>query len=142
MKAGSRVLINTSPEPFTNWTASVSEDIAVFGGLWAALHHPWVFLGLLVVFIILMIWLLPKIWSAIKSVFAWLGRLFGGEGAPSPVLATANGASPEWAVESEVAADPPANGDGLGKIARLKELFDSGALTKEEFNVEKAKILK
>ena len=95
MKAGIRVLINTSPEPFTNWTASVSEDVAVFGGLWAALHHPWVFLGLLVVFIILMIWLLPKIWSAIKSVFAWLGRLFGGEGAPSPVLATANGASPE-----------------------------------------------
>ena len=140
-KAGGRVLINTSPEPFTNWTASVSEDVAVFGGLWAALHHPWVFLGLLVVFIILMIWLLPKIWSAIKSVFAWLGRLFGGGGAPSPALATANGA-PEETVESEVAVDAPPDGDGLEKIARLKELFDSGALTEEEFNAEKAKILK
>jgi hypothetical protein len=106
------------------------------------LHHPWVFLGLLVVFIILMIWLLPKIWSAVKSVFAWLGRLFGGGGVPSPALATANRASLEWAVEREVAADPPANSDGLGKITRLKELFDSGALTEEEFNAEKAKISK
>ena len=35
-KAGSRVMINASPEPFTNWFASVSEDVAVFGGLWAA----------------------------------------------------------------------------------------------------------
>jgi hypothetical protein len=37
-KAGSRVLINTSPEPVTNWTASISEDLLVIGGLWAALN--------------------------------------------------------------------------------------------------------
>ena len=35
-KTGSRILINTSPEPVTNWTASVLEDIAVIGGLWTA----------------------------------------------------------------------------------------------------------
>jgi hypothetical protein len=28
-KSGSRVIINTSPEPLTNWTASVAEDILV-----------------------------------------------------------------------------------------------------------------
>lgn len=77
-KAGSRVMINASPEPFTNWAASLSEDAAVIAGIWAALHHPYVFLGLLLVFILLMIWLLPKLWRAIKSVFAFLGRLFGG----------------------------------------------------------------
>ncbi len=76
-KAGSRVMINTSPEPFTNWTASVAEDIAVIGGLWAALHHPYVFLGLMILFIILMIWLLPKLWKGIKKVFGFLGRLIG-----------------------------------------------------------------
>ncbi|MCV6638234.1 DUF4126 domain-containing protein [Candidatus Albibeggiatoa sp. nov. NOAA] len=76
-KAGGRVLLNTSPEPVTNWTASVTEDAAVFGGLWAALYHPWVFIGLLAVFILLMVWLLPKIWSGIKTVFAALARLFG-----------------------------------------------------------------
>ena len=32
-KAGSRVLINTSPEPVSNWFASVGEDIAVILGL-------------------------------------------------------------------------------------------------------------
>jgi len=77
-KAGGRVLINTSPEPFSNWTASVSEDVAVFGGLWAALNHPFIFLGLLAAFILLMVWLLPKLWRSIKQVFAFVGRLFGG----------------------------------------------------------------
>jgi len=76
-KAGSRVLINTSPEPFSNWAASVSEDLTVIGGLWAALHYPWLFLGLLAAFVILMIWLLPKLWRGIKTVLAWLGRLLG-----------------------------------------------------------------
>jgi hypothetical protein len=75
-KAGSRVLINTSPEPFTNWGASVGEDVAVVAGLWTAMNYPWVFLGFLVVFIVLLIWLLPKIWRGIKKVFGALARLF------------------------------------------------------------------
>ena len=76
-KAGTRVLINASPEPFTNWTASVGEDVMVIGGLWAALNHPWLFIAALVVFIILLIWLLPKLWRGIKRVFGWLGRKLG-----------------------------------------------------------------
>ncbi|OQY25486.1 MAG: hypothetical protein B6I37_00865 [Desulfobacteraceae bacterium 4572_35.2] len=75
-KAGSRVMINTSPEPVSNWAASIGEDLAVFGGLWLALNHPLLFLAALVVFIILLIWLLPKMWRAIKKVFAAIGRLF------------------------------------------------------------------
>lgn len=84
-KAGTRVLINTSPEPFTNWTASILEDVGVIAGLWAALNHPVLFLVLLVLFILLLIWLLPKVWRGVKKVFGWLLRLFGGgepEGAP------------------------------------------------------------
>ena len=76
-KAGIRGLINTSPEPFTNWTASVLEDITVVAGLWMALHYPWLFIGLLVMFILLMIWLLPKIWRGIKKTFIFLRRLPG-----------------------------------------------------------------
>lgn len=68
-KAGSRVMINTSPEPFSNWTASVSEDVAVLAGLWTALNHPWLFLLLLALFIALMIWLLPRIWRGIRGLF-------------------------------------------------------------------------
>jgi hypothetical protein len=76
-KAGSRVLINTSPEPFSNWTASVSEDIAVVGGLWAALNHPWLFVVFIVLFILLLIWILPKLWRAIGSLFRKIGQFFG-----------------------------------------------------------------
>ncbi len=87
-KAGSRLMINTSPEPFSNWIASLSEDALVITGLWAALMHPWIFVGLLVLFIALIIWLLPKLWRAIKSVFRGIARLFGGGKeeveAPSP----------------------------------------------------------
>ena len=77
-KAGTRVLINTSPEPVTNWFASVGEDVVVIAGLWTALYHPTLFIALLVVFILLMIWLLPKLWRGIKSVFGFIGRLLGG----------------------------------------------------------------
>ena len=76
-KAGSRALINTSPEPFTNWAASISKDVTVFAGLWAALQYPLLFLGLFICFILLAIWLLPKIWKGIKTIFGGLMRILG-----------------------------------------------------------------
>ena len=78
-KAGSRVMINTSPEPVTNWTASIVEDIAVFAGIWAAIEHPYVFVALLVVFIVLMIWLLPKLWRGIKRIIKFFVDRFNGK---------------------------------------------------------------
>ena len=80
-KTGTRVLINTSPEPVTNWFASVGEDVAVIAGLWTALYHPALFIVLLVLFILLSIWLLPKIWRGIKRVFGFFGRMFGNSNA-------------------------------------------------------------
>jgi hypothetical protein len=78
-KSGTRVMINTSPEPISNWMASLVEDAAVIAGLWTALHYPWVFIVLLIAFIVLMIWLLPKLWRGVKKVFAFFGRLLGTE---------------------------------------------------------------
>lgn len=75
-KAGTRVIINTSPEPFSNWVASFTEDVVVLVGLWTALNHPWLFLLLLVAFVLLMIWLLPRLWRALKRVFGFLRYLF------------------------------------------------------------------
>lgn len=75
-KAGSRALINTSPEPFSNWAASLTEDVAVIGGLWAALHYPLAFLVMLAVFIMAAIWLLPRLWRAIRSIARRAGRMF------------------------------------------------------------------
>jgi uncharacterized protein DUF4126 len=67
-KAGTRVLINTSPEPFSNWFASIVEDVSVFAGLWTALNHPIVFLLLLALFLALVIWLLPKLWRGVRAL--------------------------------------------------------------------------
>jgi len=83
-KAGSRVLINTSPEPFSNWLASIGEDVAVMAGLWAALVHPWIFLACLAIFVALLIWLLPKLWRGIKAVFSKMASLFGRSGETGP----------------------------------------------------------
>lgn len=66
-KMGSRAAINTSPEPFSNWAASITEDISVVVGLWLALNHPWMFLGLLVLFVVLSVFLLRVIWSTLKA---------------------------------------------------------------------------
>ncbi len=76
-KAGTRVVINTSPEPVSNWSASVTEDVAVVGGIWAALNHPYIFLALLALFIVLMAWLLPKLWRKMAQVMSKLSSLFG-----------------------------------------------------------------
>lgn len=78
-KAGSRIVINSSPEPVTNWTASVGEDLLVVAGLWTALNHPVLFLIALVIFIGIMIWLLPKIWRGIRRIFNSIRNFFSGD---------------------------------------------------------------
>ncbi len=78
LKAGSRVLINTSPEPFSNWAASICEDLTVIAGLFLCLHHPLIFIGLFILFILFAIWLLPKIWRGIKTVLARILGFFRG----------------------------------------------------------------
>lgn len=96
-KAGSRALINTSPEPFSNWTASILEDVAVIAGLWTALNHPILFLALMLLFIILMIWLLPRLWRGVKMVFRKISGIFRGREEPKAdavVAASAGGEQP------------------------------------------------
>lgn len=75
-KAGTRMLINTSPEPFSNWFASLGEDVAVIGGVWACINHPALFLGMLALFILLMAWWLPKIWGGVKKILRFIADLF------------------------------------------------------------------
>jgi hypothetical protein len=77
-KSSTRLVLNASPEPITNATASIVEDLAVVGGLWTALNYPWAFLVFIIVFILLAIWLLPKLWRALKDITktirGWLGK--------------------------------------------------------------------
>src|SRR5690606_5328959 len=73
-KTGARLMINTSPEPATNWTTSISEDLMVIGGLWTALNYPLLFIALFVVFIGLVIWLLPRLWALIRELLKKTAR--------------------------------------------------------------------
>jgi hypothetical protein len=131
-KSGTRVLINASPEPVTNWMASIAEDVAVIAGLWAAFHYPWLFLGLLIIFILLMIWWLPKIWRGIKKVFGFLGRLFG--------LSEPDGLVQENQLRTE--AEPLEKEGGLEeKLKKLKDLLNKGLIDKEEYQKKKLDIL-
>ena len=79
-KAGSRVAINHSPEPFSNWVASLFEDFAAPGIVWLAIVAPVLLLALLFLAILVALWLLPKLWRWISSIF----RRIAGWGAPAP----------------------------------------------------------
>jgi hypothetical protein len=68
-KTGSRAVINTSPEPFSNIAASFATDGIVIGGLVLAITHPILFLCILAAFVGLLIWLLPKLVRLAASAF-------------------------------------------------------------------------
>lgn len=68
-KAGTRALINTSPEPLSNVGASLGEDALAVTGLWLAFTHPLVMLAALSLFAVLLAWLLPKLARFIGGLF-------------------------------------------------------------------------
>ena len=78
MKATTRLAINASPEPFSNWAASVTEDLTVLGSIWMIFHHPIVMLILVVSFLALMVWLVPKLFRLAKRGFQALRSKFRG----------------------------------------------------------------
>jgi ABC-type multidrug transport system fused ATPase/permease subunit len=77
-KATSRLAINTSPEPFSNWIASFAEDLAVLGGIWIIFNHPWLMLLLVFIFLVLAVWMVPKIFRSAKHGFAALRKRLRG----------------------------------------------------------------
>jgi len=81
-KSGGRAVVNTSPEPLSNWTLSFGEDGLVLGGLFLAITHPLAFLVLLALFLALVIWLLPKLFRVLAAMFQ---RLRGRGGSTMPV---------------------------------------------------------
>ena len=82
-KAGGRLAINTSPEPVSNWLASFSEEVAVFGGLWLAFQHPAIFLLLLALFILVTIWLIPRLYRFVRDILRRIaGRVAPDHAAP------------------------------------------------------------
>lgn len=68
-KATTRLAINASPEPFSNWLASVTEDLAVLGSIWLIFNHPILMLILVFGFLVLVVWITPKLFRLAKRGF-------------------------------------------------------------------------
>ena len=75
-KASVRMAANTSPEPFSNMLLSTAEDIFTIGLAALAAFHPVLFLAILIVFVILMIWLAPKVFRALRRMLAQISTAF------------------------------------------------------------------
>lgn len=82
-KASLRVAANASPEPFSNIFLSLAEDIFTIGVAALAAFHPLVVLGIVLVFVILLIWWGPKAYRAVCTMLRQAGSLLG-LGPPQP----------------------------------------------------------
>ena len=69
-KAGTRATINLSPEPFSNWAASLSEDAIVPLGLWLAFAHPVVFILVLALMLLALGLLARLLWRGFRRLVA------------------------------------------------------------------------
>ena len=69
-KAGARAAINLSPEPFSNWAASLAEDALVPLGLWLAIAHPLAFFVLLAACLIAAVFLVRLVWRGVRRLIS------------------------------------------------------------------------
>jgi hypothetical protein len=77
-KATVRAAANTSPEPVTNWILSIVEDVFAIGAVIFAVLHPVVILGVILIFLLILVWILPKVVRRIRKMFAAVRAFFGG----------------------------------------------------------------
>jgi len=81
-KAGTRAMINVSPEPISNSVASVSEDVLVVGSLWLMITNPIVLGVIVILFLVLSVWLFKKVIRLFSRIFR--GRDSRGSGSAQP----------------------------------------------------------
>ncbi|MEW5821481.1 MAG: DUF4126 domain-containing protein, partial [Cyanobacteriota bacterium] len=65
-KSGIRLLVNTSPEPFSNSIVSIAEDIGVFVLITLILTHPIIAAIIVAILLLIIIWFGPKLLGFIK----------------------------------------------------------------------------
>lgn len=77
-KATIRAAANASPEPLSNWTLSIVEDIFALGATVLMALHPVVLLVIIVIFLLVLAWILPKVLRRLRRMLAGVRNLFGG----------------------------------------------------------------
>jgi Domain of unknown function (DUF4126) len=77
-KATARAAVNTSPEPFSNWTLSFLEDGVTIGAAALAVSHPVVMLLVILVFLLLLVWILPKVLRRLRRMLTAARNFFRG----------------------------------------------------------------
>ena len=79
-KAAARVTANLSPEPISNWTLSIVEDIIAFVGTLLAVFAPILVAVILVLFLIGFLWFLPKIIRRLARMLRAVSAYLSGKG--------------------------------------------------------------
>jgi Domain of unknown function (DUF4126) len=82
-KASVRMTANASPEPFSNIFLSIVEDRFTIGLAALAAFHPVAILVIILLFILLLVWLGPKVFRAIRRMLAQVGAMLGDAHAPT-----------------------------------------------------------
>ncbi len=77
-KAATRLAANTSPEPFSNIGLSLVEDVFAIGSTILMAFYPVLILVLIALFVIVALWIVPKIVRALRRLITRFKSLFGG----------------------------------------------------------------
>src|SRR5689334_10346361 len=121
VKAGTRLLANHSPEPFSNIALSLSEDVLVVFGSWVALKYPAIMVIIVAVFLIAFVWFAPKAFRLVRveylatvallKKFYLLAKQYV-VGQPRSLAAVGG----EFTVPVDVVAVPSAAGKGVKRL--------------------------
>ncbi len=79
-KAALRAGANLSPEPVSNWTLSIVEDVVAFAGTALAVFAPIVIAIVLLIFVAFFTWFGPKVFRAVRRLWRATKAFFRGEG--------------------------------------------------------------
>jgi len=73
-KATTRVAVNASPEPFSNWAVSLGEDALAISLTWLAVTHPVLALGLAIALTVAAVWIVLLFFRLLRGMKR---RVFG-----------------------------------------------------------------
>ena len=76
-KTAMRAVITPSPEPVSNMTLSMAEDVLSIGLTWLSAHHPVLASSIAAVFVVMIVLLVRWVWRALRRLFIGAERVVG-----------------------------------------------------------------